>query len=110
MADVLPRHVIGLTGLPSSGKGEVVKALAKLANARGWRMAYLSFSDEIKREARRRGVAEGTFTRELLQQIGTEMREKEGAGALAERLALKIKDWPQPAPELFVVEALRHVG
>ena len=31
-------HIIGLTGLPSVGKGEVACALAGLAAERGWRL------------------------------------------------------------------------
>ena len=41
-------HIIGLTGLPSVGKGEVACALAGLAAKRGWRLASISFSDQIK--------------------------------------------------------------
>jgi len=104
------RLVIGLTGLPSSGKGEVTLALQRLASARGWRAEHLSFSDQIKDEARARGIADNDFTRELLSQIGIEMREAEGPGVLANRLARKIRSWPDPAPDLFVVEALRHTG
>jgi len=102
--------VIGLTGLPSSGKGEVAAALSAAAERRGWRSARLVFSDQIKEEARRRGVAEGEFTRELLGKIGTELREKEGPGAIARRIADRIQDWPAPMPELFVADGLRHIG
>lgn len=105
-----PRYIIGLTGLPSSGKGEVAQALLRLVRSRGGRGACLSFSDEIKEEARRRGVAEERFDRDLLSQIGIEMRQAEGPGVLAARIAHKINAWPRPRPEVFVVEALRHVG
>lgn len=105
-----PRHVIGLTGLPSSGKGEVTLAFRRLAEARGWRAEHVSFSDRIKEEARRRGIADADFTRELLSQIGIEMRQAEGPGVLAARIVAKIEAWPEPKPELIIVEALRHVG
>lgn len=105
-----PRAVIGLTGVPSSGKGEVTAALLRCAEERGRRAAHLSFSDCIKEEARRRGVEDKDFDRELLSQLGVEMREAEGPGVLAARIAQKIQDWPAPRPELFVVEALRHAG
>ena len=105
-----PRHIIGLTGLPSSGKGEVTATILALAEARGWTAVHLSFSARIKEEARARGIADEKFTRELLSQIAIEMRQAEGPGVLALRLAGKILDWPEPAPEVFVVEALRHVG
>jgi len=105
-----PRLVIGLTGLPSSGKGEVAAALRSAAEARGWRAAHLSFSDEIKAEAMRRGYAEEAFDRDLLSRVATELRSAEGTGVLARRLVERIAAWRQPVPELFVVEALRHPG
>jgi len=105
-----PKLVIGLTGLPSSGKGEVAAALIEAARRRGWRAAHLSFSDRIKEEARRRGIGDDHFNRELLSRIGIEMREAEGPGALASRLVARIGTWPSPVPQMFVVEALRHVG
>ena len=103
-------HIIGLTGLPSVGKGEVACALAGLAAARGWRLASISFSDQIKDEAKSRGIPEASFTREILSRIGTELREKEGPGVLAARIAGKIKTWPSPRPEVFVCDGVRHPG
>jgi len=105
-----PRGIIGLTGLPSSGKGEVTVVLLQLARARGWRVEHLSFSDRIKEEACARGIPAERFDRDLFTQIGIEMREAEGPGVLATRIAGKIGAWPEPKPELFVVEALRHAG
>ena len=105
-----PRYVIGLTGLPSSGKGEVTTALLELARERGWTAEHLSFSDRIKEEARARGISEADVDRALLTQIGIEMREAEGPGVLAARIARKIKNRPEPRPDIFIVEALRHVG
>lgn len=105
-----PPEVIGLTGLPSSGKGEVVAALSACAEKRGLRTAHLSFSDQIREEARARGVREARFERGLLSRIGTELREAEGAGVLAARIIAKIAAWPAPRPDLFIVEALRHPG
>lgn len=106
----LPRYVIGLTGLPSSGKGEAAKALLSLLPDRGWRGEQILFSDQIKEEAQRRGIPDERFTRELLSQIGIEMREKEGPGVLAARIARKIESWPAPRPELFIADGVRHVG
>ena len=104
-------HIIGLTGLPSVGKGEVACALAGLAAARGWRLAAISFSDQIKDEAKSRGIPEKSFTREILSRIGTELRAKEGPGVLAARIARKIKAWPgKKRPEVFVCDGVRHPG
>ena len=105
-----PRHVIGLTGLPSSGKGEVTGFLLASARDRGWGAAHLSFSDQIKAEASARGIPKGEFDRDLLSRIAIELRQAEGPGVLAARIARKIASWPEPMPEFFVVEALRHVG
>ena len=103
-------NVIGLTGVPSSGKGEVAAALMQLCEARGWRVAHLSYSDRIKEEARARGHSDEEFERGLLSRIGTELRDTEGPGALSKRIAAKIKSWPAPVPEVFIVEALRSAG
>ena len=105
-----PLHVVGLTGLPSCGKGEVTRALLELAAARGWRGRHLSFSDRIKEEARRRGVSDDRFDRDLLSRLGIEMRKAEGPGVLAARIAEAIRQCPDPKPEFFVVEALRHTA
>ena len=105
-----PRYVIGLTGAPSSGKGEIAAALMKLADARGWRSAHLSFSDRIREEAKSRGVAEEAFERGLLSRMATEMRQAEGPGVLARRIVRKIENWPGRCPDIFVAEALRHPG
>ena len=109
-SDPSDSHIIGLTGLPSAGKGEVACALAGLAAARGWQLASISFSDQIKDEAKSRGIPEKTFTREMLSKIGTEMRANEGPGVLAARIARKIKSWPAPRPEVFVCDGIRHPG
>jgi dephospho-CoA kinase len=105
------RWIIGLTGLPSVGKGEVACALAGLAAARGWRLASISFSDQIKEEARSRGIPERSFRREMLSRIGTELRERKGPGVLAARIVRKIKSWPgKKRPEIFVCDGVRHPG
>lgn len=104
------RYVIGLTGLPSSGKGEVAAVLVELAERRGWRAARLVFSDQIREEARRRGIPDDRFNRDILSRIGTELRETEGPGVLALRIARAIESWPAPGAELFVADGLRHPG
>ncbi len=110
MRNPSPRHVIGLTGLPCSGKGEAARFLLGFARSRGRRAEQLSFSDQIKEEARRRGIADGQFTRELLSDLGIEMRKQEGPAVLAARITRKIESWPDPRPQFFVVEALRHLA
>jgi dephospho-CoA kinase len=70
--------VIGLVGPIASGKGVV----ADLLRERGF--FYLSLSDRVREEAKRRGVPE---ERETLQNIGNELRLREGNDVLARRTA-----------------------
>ena len=105
-----PRHVIGLTGLPSSGKGEVANAFTECAAERHWQAAHLSFSDCIKEVVRTLGYSDAQFERAMLSRTATQMREVHGPGVFALRIAAKIAAWPAPCPEVFVVEALRHPG
>jgi len=103
----LPRLVVGLTGPPGAGKGEAARFLAAWGQARGWRVGHLSFSDQIKEELRARGVADSAFTRELLTDTATRMREAEGPGVLAARIVSRIRREAAPA-EMYIVEAMRH--
>jgi dephospho-CoA kinase len=86
--------VIGLTGPNASGKGEV----ARLLVGRGF--LYLSLSDVVREEARRRGLEP---LRENLIRVGREMREEEGSGAVAERIRKSIRP---PC----VVDSVRNPG
>jgi dephospho-CoA kinase len=105
-----PQRIIGLTGLPSSGKGEVVQMLLDCAEKHGWRAVHLSYSKCIKQLALEDGHKEEEIDRTLLSQIATKLREEEGPGALSKHLVTTLAEWPDPKPELFVVEALRHPG
>ena len=69
--------IIGLTGKNGSGKTEVSEYL----KSRGFE--YHSLSDEIRDEIRRRGLE---ITREVLIEVGNDLREKFGPGVLAERI------------------------
>jgi dCMP deaminase len=69
--------IIGLTGNNGSGKTAVCEYL----QSRGFE--YHSLSDEIRNEIRNRG---SEITREILIEVGNELREKLGPGILAERI------------------------
>jgi dCMP deaminase len=69
--------IIGLTGKNGAGKTEVSNYLI----GRGFE--FHSLSDEIREEALKRGK---TITRELLTELGNELRARFGAGILAERI------------------------
>ncbi len=73
--------IIGLTGKNGAGKTEVSQYLV----GRGFE--YHSLSDEIRREAEKRGVA---LTREILIDLGNELRNRSGAGVLAEGILARI--------------------
>ena len=108
-SDATRPFVIGLTGLPSVGKGEVVNGLLRLASASGRRAEYFSFSDQIKEEARARGMPPERMDREAISALARDMREAEGPGVLAKRIAARVRERSAEGPaDVFVVEALRH--
>ena len=106
-----PRRVVGLTGAPAVGKGEVAAFLKEWAEDRGWTVGRLGFSDEIKEEVRAQGTPEADMSRETLTRAATQMREADGPGVLAGRIIRRIESVP-PAerPDMYVVEAIRHVA
>jgi len=73
--------IIGLTGKNGSGKGEAARFLMDAG------YQYYSLSDEVRHELERRGVE---VTRDSLTTTANEMREKYGAGVLAERTLEKL--------------------
>jgi dCMP deaminase len=86
--------IIGLTGKNGAGKTAVCDYLKE----RGFE--YASLSDAIRAEIRRRGEE---VTREKLIETGTEMREKGGAGILAERVLAGLE-----REHNYVIESIRN--
>ena len=86
--------ILGVSGRNGAGKGEVVRFL----EARSF--TALSLSDVIRDELRARGTPE---TRERMIATGRELREAEGPGALAERLARRLS-----ADRNYVIDSVRH--
>lgn len=86
--------ILGLSGPYGAGKGEVMAYLES-------RSFYpLSLSDVLRDELRERGLEE---TRERMIEVGTELRQQHGPGALAVRLLGKM------APDRnYVVDSVRH--
>src|SRR4030042_2305396 len=77
------RHrLIGLTGTNGAGKGEVAAYLMK----NGY--AYVSLSDEIRKELRRRGEP---VTRDSLIAEGNALRREYGPDILARRGMRKVR-------------------
>lgn len=79
-----------------SGKGEIVKML----NERGFRS--ISLSDIVRTEATARGLE---HTREHLQRIGNELREKNGPGILGKRVRETIE---REKPSDWVIDGIRN--
>jgi dCMP deaminase len=86
--------IIGLTGRNAAGKTTAGEALG----ARGF--SYLSLSDVIREEAKRRDLEP---LRENLTALGNELREKHGPGALAELTVARM----QPDRN-YAVDSIRH--
>ncbi len=86
--------IIGLTGRNAGGKTTAGEILAE----RGF--SYLSLSDVIREEARRRGLAE---VRENLIALGNELRERHGPGALAELTVARMR-----SDRNYAVDSIRH--
>ncbi|HUU38382.1 MAG TPA: AAA family ATPase [Candidatus Desulfaltia sp.] len=76
-------RLIGLTGTNGAGKGEVASYLMK----KGY--AYVSLSDEIRADLRRRGKES---TRDELIAAGNALRRRYGADILARRAMKKVKN------------------
>lgn len=75
--------IIGLTGPMGSGKTTVIDVLKKLGYEK-----IVTLSDMVREEARDLGIKE---ERENLMNIGQNLRQKYGAGVLAERALEKVK-------------------
>ena len=88
--------IIGLTGQMASGKTTVVNVLLKL----GYKL--ITLSDMVREECQRLGVKE---ERENLMNVGQILREKHGAGVLAERALEKIKS---AGNDKWVVDGIRN--
>jgi len=84
-------NIIGLVGPIACGKGVVADYLKK----QGY--SSISLSSLLHDELKKRGVT--SFTRTTLQDLGDELRRKEGDGVLARR-AIKLFGRPQGSPLL----------
>ncbi len=86
--------IIGLTGKNGSGKTAVSEYLI----SRGFE--YHSLSDAIREEIRKRGLQ---ITREVLIDVGNELREKFGPGILAERILPNLE-----SDQNYVIDSIRN--
>lgn len=86
--------VIGIAGPCASGKGEILSFLRD----RGF--ICLSLSDVIREELLKRKLSEG---REVMIELGNELREAEGSGVLASRVLERIR-----GDRNYAVDSIRH--
>ena len=86
--------IIGLTGRNASGKTTAGQVLA----TRGF--SYLSLSDVIREEAKKRDLPE---VRENMIALGNELRERHGPGALGELTVARMQ-----SDRNYVVDSIRH--
>jgi dCMP deaminase len=86
--------LIGLTGRNAAGKGEVAKHLQTKS------FYYYSLSDAIRDEINSR---KQPITRELLIQVGNELRHQYGPAILAERILQKVED-----DRNYVIDSIRN--
>lgn len=91
------RLLIGLVGPIGAGKGEVAKYLV------GKGFSTFTLSDQVREEARRRGIKEPT--RENLQNLGDELRETFGEEVLAKGALAEIR---QEGVLLAVISGIRN--
>ena len=100
---------VWVTGLPGSGKGAFIELLRPMLEARGIATRYYSLSDELRDEARRRGVA---VSRPTLRAIANELRLEHGSGVLSLLVVTKMRQEISPLPDdlplVAIVDAIRN--
>jgi len=95
--------IVGLVGPLACGKGVVADYLIK-------KYHYISFSlsSIVHEEVKKRGIIR--YNRTLLQNIGNELREKEGDGVLARRALNMLYTSHSIANGKIIIEGIRNPG
>ena len=93
--------IIGLTGKNAAGKGE----LASHIKSKGF--VYYSLSDALREEATKRGLG---HSRDVMINLGNEMRRKFGNGILAKRINEKIAREKSAGKKDFIIDSIRNPG
>lgn len=88
--------IIGLTGRIGSGK----EAIANFFREKGF--CYLNISDEIRDEAEKRDIS---MERTKLQDLGNELRIKEGMGVWTRRILKKME-----LEKNYIVDGIKNPG
>ena len=90
--------ILGITGPVCSG----ADTLGKILEEKGF--VWISFSDILREELNKRGEE---VTRDSLQKIGNELREKYGSGVLSERIIERVN---KDKGKNYVVGNMRNPG
>lgn len=88
--------IIGLTGRIAAGKGFIKDFLEKIG------FEYHTISDVVREEAAKREIE---ITRKNLQDLGNEVRNKEGPGAWARRIIEKFESGKN-----YIIDGIRNPG
>ena len=97
-------NIIGIVGPLASGKGVVTDYLIK-----NYSYTSFSLSSIVHEELTKRGIT--TFTRTTLQDIGDDLRKKEGDGVLAKRTIKQLKvESQQSKVRKIIIEGIRNPG
>ncbi len=91
--------IIGLVGLPGAGKTTVTEFLEKHGFIR------VILSDIIRDELSKRGITD--CTREILQNVGNEMRRKFGPDVLAKRAMKRLQ---MLGKKKYVIDGIRNLA
>jgi dephospho-CoA kinase len=93
-------NIIGIVGPFASGKGVVADYLVQ-------KLGYVSFSLStiVHEEVKKKGIIQ--YDRTTLQNVGDELRKKEGDGILAQRAVQKLKGIHA---QKIVIEGIRNPG
>jgi dephospho-CoA kinase len=102
-------QIVGLTGLPGSGKGTFIEFLTELLRQHNAVLKYYSLSDELRAEVRRR---RGTLERPILRETANMLRASYGNGILADMVIRRItaESEPNSQQSVLVVDAIRTVA
>lgn len=92
--------LIGLVGPLACGKGVVADYLIKQYGFVSFSLSFI-VHDEVKK----RGIA--TYTRSILQDVGDDLRTKEGDGVLAKRALEYLKT---KGTDKIIIEGIRNPG
>ena len=100
---------VGVTGLPGAGKGAFIDLLRPLLAERGITTRYYSLSDELRAEARRRGLA---VERPILRAIANELRLEQGSGVLSKLVVRQIGEdlrlLQNRGTQVVIIDAIRN--